>query len=286
MTNDIPWRELFRRGDHIRLALALRDNKFARPVRILADDEISLMGGAKEAARLSKRPKQERRHPLLSVVSTPLPEQSEAEFVKVLDDLRNEHPEVELSGYSPRNTKACVELFDRVVVQLGEAGRELTPLPDWRERLPLSSGCDLTITLVYTPEVSAQALEQSVKLMLPLENLVSVVPLPLGAGDRIPLPGLTTSGSVDMMVVSTLRHLLPASVRVRASWAALGWKVAQMALLYGADELAGWTAAETLAYSGRVRSAARVEKEELVQGLEEAGRSWLAWPTRKKEDVR
>jgi 2-iminoacetate synthase ThiH len=79
------------------------------------------------------------------------------------------------------------------------------------------------------------------------------------------------------MVVSVLRHFLPAEVRVRASWAALGWKVAQMALVHGADELAGWSVAESVAYSARVRAAARVETDEVKCGVEEAGKVWSPW---------
>ena len=79
------------------------------------------------------------------------------------------------------------------------------------------------------------------------------------------------------MVVSVLRHFLPAEVRVRASWAALGWKVAQMALIHGADELAGWSVAESVAYSTRVRAAARVETDEVKCGVEEAGKVWAPW---------
>jgi 2-iminoacetate synthase ThiH len=137
----------------------------------------------------------------------------------------------------------------------------------------------LTAVLVYAPELTAQALEQAVEALGKVQRLVSVVPLPAGAGDRIPLPGLTTGGTTDVMAISALRILLPAETRVRASWAALGWKVAQVALAYGADEIAGWTAAETLAYTGRVRAASRVERQELNEGLEEARCRDAGWST-------
>ena len=161
-------------------------------------------------------------------------------------------------------------------VMAGKAGRQfeissdLTRLDD--VALPL------TAVLVYTPDVTPEALERAVRAMREMLTLVGVVPLPAGAGDRIPLAGLTTAGSLDAMVVAALRLLLPSGISVRASWAALGWKVAQVALAYGADELAGWTGAETLAYTGRVRAASRVERQELDEGLEEARRRDLGWP--------
>jgi len=67
---------------------------------------------------------------------------------------------------------------------------------------------------------------------------------------------------------------------LRASWAALGWKGAQLALLYGANELAGWTAAETSVYTGRVRAAARVESDEVLRGIEEARCQFAPWSER------
>ena len=48
-------------------------------------------------------------------------------------------------------------------------------------------------------------------------------------------------------------------------------------LAYGADEIAGWTAAESLAYTGRVRAASRVERQELNEGLEEARCTNAGW---------
>lgn len=282
MTQKSGWKELFRRGDHIRLALELRQNAGSatpKSVRALADDRVLLLGGAGRAARQGKRAKSDRS--IDAVVLTPEPDQSETSFEQTLADVREEYPEIELSGYSPNNKARCTNLFDRVVVQMGEAGLQFSPTPDWRDRLPEQSHCDVSLVLVYTPEVSPEALEQAARQASQVENLVSMVALPAGAGDRIPLPGLTTAGSTDVMVVSVLRHLLPSPVRVRASWAALGWKVAQMALLYGADELAGWTGAETLVYSGRVRAAARVEEDEVGCGLSEAGCQQAPWSTVK-----
>ena len=281
MTQKAGWKEHFRRGDHIRLALEFRQpaaSATLKSVRALADDRVLLLGGAGRAARQGKRAKSER---IDAVVLTPDPDQSEKSFEQTLVDVREEYPETELSGYSPENKIYCTKLFDRVVVQMGEAGLQFSPSSAWRDRLPEQSHCDVSLVLVYTPEVSPEALEQAARQAAQVENLVSLVALPAGAGDRIPLPGLTTAGSTDMMVLSVLRHLLPSPVRLRASWAALGWKVAQMALLYGADELAGWTGAETLVYSGRVRAAARVEQDEVACGLAEAGCEQAPWSTVK-----
>lgn len=274
--NDLKcdWKTLFGHEDHIRLALELRQGRSLQEgVRGIADDQVLLFGGATEQARQAKRVRPDRM--LEAIVITPDKDQTEDDFLKTISDLKESYPALKLSGFSPENSPRCTAHFDSVVVKVGEAGTEFCEEPGWQERLP--EGIPTVLTLVYRPEVTADALEAAIKRIAEVENVISVVPLPLGAGDRIPLVGLTTAGSTDVMVISVLRYSLPDTIRVRASWAALGWKVAQLALCYGADELAGWSAAEVASYSGRVRAAARVERQELLLGLEEAGRTLVAW---------
>ncbi len=273
------WKELFAEHHQVKLGRLCRATHPTQPVRSLADEEVHLLGMASEAARLSSRPKATPNVPPKLVVVTPQSKDATAEdFAKLVQETRELHPTAELEGFGPLSLpfQERFQGLDRGVVlacHLNKTFEPSTELPQLgKTALPV------TAVLVYTPEVSATALEQAATALEAVPNLVGVVPLPAGAGDRIPLPGLTTGGSTDVMVISVLRLLLPRAVRVRACWAALGWKVAQAALAYGADEIAGWTAAETLAYTGRVRAASRVERQELNEGLEEARCESLGWP--------
>ena len=272
------WQELFLEHRHAQLGCLARSRRNSE-VRSLADDEILLLGGASSAARLSQRPKAKVGGEPLSLALTPEGAgQTLEEFQSLLPELRCAHPQAELAGFGPLDSAVVDRLrgLDRGVVLAGRLEERFLPSSEFAEFHRLAM--PLTAVLVVTPATTVEAIEQASEALSELLTLVSVVPLPAGAGDRIPLPGLTTAGSLDAMVISALRLTLPREVRVRASWAALGWKVAQVALAYGADEIAGWTAAETLAYTGRVRAAGRVERAELDVGLEEARCRDLAWP--------
>lgn len=167
--------------------------------------------------------------------------------------------------------------LDRGVLRIGRLGERFESHPDLDRWLALGDPLAWTAVVTYEPGVTPEAIEQLAERLKESSSLVSVVPLPAAAGDRIPLPGKTTAGTTDVMLLSALRWLLPPAVRIRASWAALGQKSAQVALAYGADEFAGWTAAEALAYSERVRAADRVERVELEAALAEAGRQDVGW---------
>lgn len=272
------WKSLFvqQRGTELTL-LARRLGKLSGPpLRALADDEIVLTGGALAAARTSDKG----REPELPVCVVVTPENGELpeEFEQRLAAARKQYPEAELAGFGPKGWSARGELtLDRHVVKLGVAAENFQKDDAWERRLLDCPAARLTLVLVYSPSVTPDALEAAVAQISDWKRVGSVTCLPLGAGDRIPLPGVTTSGPLDMAVISSVRLLVPAEVRVRASWAALGWKVAQLAPLYGASELMGWSAAECVAYTGRVRAAARVEKAELEAGLAEAGVSRCHW---------
>lgn len=281
MTTTAPptWQELFAEHRQVKLGQLCRATHSSQPVRSLADEEVLLLGMASEAARLSSRPKATPDVPPKLVVVTPQSKDASAEdFAKLVQETRELHPGAELEGFGPLSSplQERFQGLDRGVAVAGRLNKTFEPSADFPQLEKVA--LPLTAVLVYTPEVTTTALEQAAAALRAVPSLVGVVPLPAGAGDRIPLPGLTTGGSTDVMVISVLRLLLPRTVRVRACWAALGWKVAQAALAYGADEIAGWTAAETLAYTGRVRAASRVERQELNEGLEEARCENLGWP--------
>ena len=290
MNDQAEWKRLFLEEEHVRLALAFRDTgAFETPqtVRTLADNELVLFGGAAEAARLSARPNRADKvdECLQGAVVTPLDGQSKDEYDQLLRETKELHPGLSFSGFGPQGWANRDKSLDRVVIKLGEAGVKFQAAEELEKGIQDSHGASVTLVLVYTPDVTAESLEQAVDSAGDLGPVVSLVALPLGAGDRIPLAGLTTAGTKDLMVLSALRYLLPKKVALRASWAALGWKVAQIAPLYGANELAGWTAAESLIYTGRVRAAARVEADEVLRGLDEAGCSQRPWTAQLSEST-
>lgn len=282
MSESVSWEEFFSRREATKLALlARRLGRFQGPkLRALADDEILLEGSAALAARVSSKSKLSQ-SPECIVLTAATGERPD-DFDKKLRELRELYPQAELAGFGPADWSPGKDVtLDRYVFRLGTVGENFEVEKDWDKRVALSHARETTAVLLYGPSVSSEALVQAVSTLIGIEGLSAVVPLPLGAGDRIPLKGMTTSGNLDMTMVAALCLLLPSHVRVRASWAVMGWKVAQLGPVYGASELMGWSAAETLAYTGRVRSAARVESAELEAGLKEGGISRCSWSESK-----
>ena len=128
-------------------------------------------------------------------------------------------------------------------------------------------------SFIYGPEVTREQVEARVGEILKGRNVTTIVPLPRGLGDRVLLAQATTDGILDVTVyawtrIACARH----DVRLRASWGALGWKMAQPCLSFGVDELAGWGLEEFLAYGPKARGSSVVGREEAEQGIREAGR--------------
>ena len=211
MTKDDNWKELFRNHRHLLLALKLRADQPARIIRCLGDEQVVLMGSAAGGARQSKRKATE--HEILSAVVTPETKMSSEELTALIKEARSEYPKAEISGYGPAPSE-----FDTVGVLLGLAGSEFIA-----EAGEATSSKPVIAALQYSPDVSPEALESACQAAAQIPGLRSVVPLPLAAGDRIPLEGATTSGPTDVMVVSVLRHFLPAEVRVRGLRSAGKW---------------------------------------------------------------
>ena len=136
----------------------------------------------------------------------------------------------------------------------------------WEQCLGL--GLPFVASLTYGPGDPERALLERLER---LTAASSVLLLPRASGDRM-LAEATTDGLQDVRFLAQARKALPATVRVRASWAALGWKMAQATLAFGVDELAGWGLEEELAYGNKRHSAMQVGAAEVREGIEEAGR--------------
>lgn len=124
----------------------------------------------------------------------------------------------------------------------------------------------------YGPASSPEAVAARLDLLRRGAGLRCVVWLPDHPGDQVFVPGRTTDGTEDAILLAATRLALPRTVRVRASWAAYGWKMAQFALTFGIDEVAGWGLEEEAAWPGQASAAAVVTREEAEAGLVEAGR--------------
>ncbi len=186
-----------------------------------------------------------------------------------LPDLRAHYPQAKVHGLSPgwlsRYGQNVLREVDSLCWFSGElTGPSSPPSQDWQ----LCATLDIpkVACFIYGPEHSVADLEAR---LVHFHNAIEVVPLPRAVGDLVVVPGATTDGTWDMEVLTRCRALLPRQVRVRASWAALGWKLAQSSLAFGVDSLGGWGLEEQLAYSGKMRPASQVDEAEALAGLKE-----------------
>jgi 2-iminoacetate synthase ThiH len=205
----------------------------------------------------------------------PRKDESPAQAVEQLVRLRAQFPQARLHGFSPgwlqrHGWNRLDELQQAGLDSLCWFTGELT------ESHPAASGweqcADLAIAkvacFVYGPHPDPADLEKRVRALVGADQ---IVPLPRAVGDLVVIPGATTDGTCDIEVLSRCRALAQPKQRVRASWGALGFKLAQSSLVFGSDALAGWGLEEQLAYSGRMRPADLIGWDEARAGVVEAG---------------
>ncbi|RME66559.1 MAG: aminofutalosine synthase MqnE [Nitrospirae bacterium] len=90
--------------------------------------------------------------------------------------------------------------------------------------------------------------------------------------ENTPLKGRFPSGLDDLMTIAISRLFLDNIPHIKAYWVMLGEKLAQVALLYGADDLEGTVVQERIAHSAGARSSQGLSVEELVRMIKKAGR--------------
>ena len=197
-------------------------------------------------------------------------------------DLRARYPGAWLHG-------AAEEGLDREGARrLAEAGLDSLGVatgPAEEGAGPWETLLDLPLPLVasalYGPGTPPEALAARLERLAGVPGLAVLVWLPLHPGDLVEVPGQTTDGTDDALLLAVSRLVLPARVRVRSSWAAYGWKMAQFALALGVDEVAGWGLEEQRAWRGAhepadlqagPEPAARLGREEAQAGVIEARR--------------
>lgn len=87
------------------------------------------------------------------------------------------------------------------------------------------------------------------------------------------IPGAKyTSGTDDLMTIAVSRLFLDNFPHIKAYWIMLGEKIAQLALLFGADDLDGTIIEEKITHSAGALSAHAMSRAALVNLIEKAGR--------------
>ena len=81
-----------------------------------------------------------------------------------------------------------------------------------------------------------------------------------------------TSGIDDVKTIAIGRLFLDNFPHIKAYWIMLGEKIAQLALMFGADDLDGTIIEEKITHSAGAQSGIAMTKEELVNLIEKAGK--------------
>lgn len=84
--------------------------------------------------------------------------------------------------------------------------------------------------------------------------------------------GSYTSGLDDLKTIAISRLVLDNFDHIKAYWVMLGQKVAQLALLFGADDLDGTVIEEKITHSAGAMSSEGLTRKELIHMIEKAGK--------------
>ncbi|MCL5024082.1 MAG: aminofutalosine synthase MqnE [Nitrospirae bacterium] len=84
--------------------------------------------------------------------------------------------------------------------------------------------------------------------------------------------GAYTSGIDDLRTIAVSRLVLDNIPHIKAYWIMLGEKIAQLSLLFGADDLDGTVVEEKITHSAGAMSSEGLTKKELVTLIERAGK--------------
>ena len=234
-------------------------------VWLRADGVVHLLPSSPDWGKLPKEVQEVHFHPRKDET----PEQ----VVELVQALRLEFPQAKIHGLSPgwlqRHGFESLERLrlDSLCWFTGElTGASSGPAQGWEACADLK--LPKVATFVYGPEHTAEDLEKRLEALRDAEQ---IVPLPRAVGDLVVIAGATTDGPQDVEILSRTRALAEPAQWVRASWGALGFKLAQSSLAFGADALGGWGLEEQLAYSGRMRPADLIGWDEARAGALEAG---------------
>ena len=139
----------------------------------------------------------------------------------------------------------------------------------WCEQLDLP--LPLVVCATYGPNSTPAELAARMERLRTARSLRCLVWLPESPGELVHRAE-ATDGLLDARLLAVSRLFLPPTVRLRASWAAFGWKMAQFLLTCGADEVAGWGLEEARAWGSALKPSCTVGRHEARAGVLEASR--------------
>ena len=139
----------------------------------------------------------------------------------------------------------------------------------WCDQLDLP--LPLVVCATYGPGSTPDELVARLERLRAARSLRCLVWLPESPGELV-RRAEATDGLLDARLMAVSRLVLPPTVRLRASWAAFGWKMAQFLLTCGADEVAGWGLEEARSWGSTLRPSCVVGRHEARAGVVEAAR--------------
>ncbi|MBI5196943.1 MAG: CofH family radical SAM protein [Nitrospirae bacterium] len=95
-------------------------------------------------------------------------------------------------------------------------------------------------------------------------------PKPQSLSFQTPNPSRFTSGIDDIKTIAVSRIFLDNFPHIKAYWIMLGEKIAQLALLFGADDLDGTVIEERITHSAGALSGSAMTKDELINLIQKA----------------
>jgi len=129
----------------------------------------------------------------------------------------------------------------------------------------------LVVCATYGPSSTPDELAARLERLRAARSLRCLVWLPESPGELV-RRSEATDGLMDARLMAVSRLALPPEVRLRASWAAYGWKMAQFLLTCGADEVAGWGLEEERAWGRTRQPSCTVGRQQARAGVVEAAR--------------
>jgi len=236
------------------------------------------------------------------IVSGLHPDWSFEHYLDILRTIKKEFPQITIKAF----TAVEVDYFSRrsnlsieqTLLKLKEAGLDIMPgggaeifnpevrniiCPQkisgtrWLEIIKTahSLGIKTNATMLYG---HLESFEHRVEHLLKLRELqdetggfLAFIPLsyqPENTEIKVPYP----SGIDDLKTIAISRLVLYNIPHIKAYWIMLGEKLAQLALLFGADCLEGTVIEEKIAHSAGARSKKGVTMEEIIHLIKETGK--------------
>ncbi|MEN2993985.1 MAG: aminofutalosine synthase MqnE [Thermodesulfovibrio sp.] len=236
------------------------------------------------------------------IVSALHPEWQFEYYLDIIRAIRDEFPNIGIKAFTAVeidyfSKKSGLKLED-VLIKLKEAGVDLMPgggaeifapnvrniiCPEkisgerWLEIIKTAHriGIKTNATMLYG---HVESYEDRVEHLLKIRELqdetggfLAFIPLsyqPENTDIKVPYP----SGIDDLKTIAISRLVLDNIPHIKAYWIMLGEKLAQLALLFGADCIEGTVIEEKIAHSAGARSKKGINVEELIHLIRETGK--------------